>query len=217
MRRRRRLLLLLPITMGTLPAVGSTVPTAAEGTSGGGGFALTLSLEAYPCLFVSCGGTMIGLFTGSMSGADPATCPTSPTLPAPPCRGYTIMWPDPTVPLPASNMSGSFLYNESCPIAETAMAGGSYTITGGYVDDNGTIAHDGSITGSFGYSRRGLPFTLTLTVTTVSGNGHTLGTQQFDFGVGAGAFVADDATDTCFTTIGENVTAYAVGSAVVPE
>jgi hypothetical protein len=212
--RGRWFLLLLSATLAILPW---GAPARAAGTSGGGTFVATLTLEAYPCLFPSCAGTLVGVFTGAMTGVDPASCPTPPTPPALPCHGFAVTWPDPTAAPTTSNLSGSFQYNESCPVAETGSAGGTYTITGGYVDDNGVIAHDGQITGGFSYVRRGLAFTMTLSVTTVSGNGHVLGSEQTAFGAGSGVFVPEDPSETCLTTVGQNVGALVIGSGAVPE
>lgn len=212
--RARRGFALLVTTLPVATAIAASTPATADGTSGGGSFTATLTLSGFPCAGPSCAGTLTGIFTGSMSGVDSSTCATPPTPPALPCHAYTVMWPDPTAPSTA-NLSGSFQYDEACPLAQTAEAGGSYTITGGYVDDDGTIAHDGTITGTFGYSRNGIEFTIDLEVAAVSGNGHVLGTQQFPLGAGAGAFVPEDVA-TCFG-VHTNVSASVTGVGVIPE
>jgi hypothetical protein len=215
-RRFRSLLFMAGTSLLVAASPHAVAVAAAAGTSGAGAFVATLTLSAFPCAGAFCAGTLTGSFSGSMSGVDPASCPIPPPVPTPPsCHYYTVIWPDPTAPPPTANLSGSFTYLESCPIGQSGDAGGTYTVTGGYVDDNGSIAHDGTMTGGLSYSREGLVFTMTLSVTSVSGDGHILGTQQVPIGSGAGAF-APEVVATC-TTISGNVTAKVVGASVVPE
>ncbi|HZS16048.1 MAG TPA: hypothetical protein VFC09_15760 [Candidatus Dormibacteraeota bacterium] len=185
--------------------------SAAAGTTAVGAFVAMVDLPTYPCSGGGCGGSLTGVFSGTVTGTDPNSCTTTPPIH---CNTYTITWPDPTQPLPASNLSGSFTYTEGCPLAQGGSAGGTFTISGGLVDDNGTVAHDGTLTGQFGEARTAVVLTVTLGTTAATGNGHTLGTQQLPVGVGAGAFVPFGVATCANTPPG---TAEVAGTAFVPE
>jgi hypothetical protein len=214
MRDRRLFFWLAVASASAAAAAAPSAPAfAAAGTTAVGAFVVTVSLPTYPCGFGSgCGGgSLSGTFAGMVAGTDTGTC-TSPPLVQ--CRSYEVTWPDPSGPLPTANLGATFSYTEGCPVAQGGSAAGSFTISGGLVDDNGTLAHDGTMTGSFTYSRTGLAFTIELTVVSVTGNGHVLGTEQLPLGVGAGLF-APLAVETCAHS--PSATAVATGMAFIPE
>jgi len=171
------------------------------GITGGGTWEGTLTLPVFPCPSLSCGGSLTGVFVGSLSGLDNNG------------NRYTVIWPDPTQPMPASNLSAAFGYDDLCPVAATGEAGGTFGITGGYVDDNGIVAHDGAISGGFGGTRVGALVVVILSGEVVTGNGTTLGTQQLP-GAGVGAFVPEGVT-TCITV--GSISAIITGGALQPE
>lgn len=172
------------LSVGMASPVAATSPpdmtAAVAGTWQG---ALTLSL--YPC---PGGGTCNGSFTGSLvgtaTGVDGAGHP------------FVVVWPDPTSLLPAPNLSATFAYNEACPLGTGGNALGSFTLSGGLVDDNGVVSHDGSVTGAFGWLRLGTAVVVQMTGGTFTGGGQTLATEQ-TLGIGVGAFVPTSVPSTC--------------------
>lgn len=184
----------------TLLAMTASASTLSNGTlTGGGSWEGTVSLLTYPCPSLSCGGNFAGLFVGSVSGVDTQGNP------------YSIVWPDPTAPLPTANLAASFDYNETCPLSQTGSANGGFTISGGYVKDaalSGGAAHNGALAGSFSWTRAGLVVAVVETVSQATGGGVTLATQQLPGG-GAGLFVPEGA-NTCATV--QTVTAEVVGA-----
>jgi hypothetical protein len=192
------------LTCGLLLSTSaSAAATPSTGTfTGGGSWEGTVTLPTYPCNSISCGGNFAGLFAGSVSGVD--------TLGNP----YSITWPDPTAPLPSTNLTAAFDYNEMCPASQTGTAGGSFTVSGGLVRDpalSGGQAHDGTVTGSFSWIRGGLVVVVILSAAQTTGGGVVLATPLLPeaSGAGVGAFVPEG-TNTCATV--QSVSAAVVGA-----
>jgi hypothetical protein len=127
---------------------------------------------------------------------------------------FVVVWPDPTSTGTLTNLSATFVYSEVCPLGVNGSAGGSFTLTGGYVDDNGTISHDGVMTGNFGWLRAGVAIVVQTNGGVLTGGGKTLATQQ-TIGVGGGAFVPVAAPSTCLNV--QAVTAQIIGSYGSPQ
>jgi hypothetical protein len=188
----------------TVVSVGTSVTGVRAGpASGGGTWQGTMTLNIFPC---PGGGTCPGSFSGSLSGSvaglDLAGHP------------FVVIWPDPTTLAPLVNLSASFTYSELCPLGALGSAGGSFTLSGGYVDDSGTISHDGAMTGNFGWTRAGLAVVVQTYGGVLTGGGSTLATQQ-TLGYGAGGFVPEAVPSTCFNV--QQVTAQIAGSFVSPQ
>ncbi len=185
--------------LGTAAAALTVTPASASVT-GGGGFDGTAYLEAFPCGAPSCAATLSGSFVGVFAGTDSAGNP------------WTVTFPDPTLPVPASNLTADFDYSESCPVGATGQAAGTFTITGGEVNDGGVITHDGSIGGSFGWTRAAVGAAILLNGETVFGNAKTLGAQALP-GAAVAAFVPEGtALCSSLTTL----TVVIAGSALQP-
>ncbi len=163
-------------------------PTVTEaGATTAGAWSGVLTLNTYPCA-TSCFGTFSASLVGQAVGTDEQGHP------------FTVIWPDPTAnPVPAPvNLTASFDYSEQCPVGETGSAGGTYTLAGGYVDDNGSIYHDGTLTGAFDWLRIGTAFGVTTSAGRLTAGGAVIAQQAIPPGAGAGTFVPDPpATDNC--------------------
>jgi len=151
----------------------------------GGSWQGQVTLNTFPC---PGGGTCTGTFSGSVvataSGVDGNG------------QQFTVVFPDPTNPGAIANLAASFVYNEQCPLAATGTAQGSFTVSGGYVDDGGVISHDGTLNGNFGWLRVGLGVVLETYGGVLTGGGKTLATEQ-TLGVGLGAFAPINVPTTC--------------------
>lgn len=150
----------------------------------------TVTLDTWPCPFASCVGNFIGALSGTATGLDGSGHP------------FRVIWPDPTNTVallnpPILNLAASFQYNDDCPIGATGNAGGGFTLSGGYVDDNGAVAHDGAMTGTFAWDRVGAVVHVSTANGTITGGGKTLATQQ-TIGEGAGVFAPLSIPSTCF-------------------
>jgi hypothetical protein len=157
-----------------------------------------LNLGAWPCPG-SCNGGFAGTLAGSTTGTDTGGHP------------FVVVWPDPTAVSVPVNFSATFNYTDPCltPAGGLGNALGTFTLAGGYVDDNGAISHDGTLSGQFNWSGTGLVVVVTTGGGVLTGGGQTLATQQ-NAGTGAGTFVPTSVPGTCF---GEQpMTAQVVGS-----
>jgi hypothetical protein len=182
----------LVVGVATVPVTG-----ARAASPSGGSWEGTLTLTTYPCPVATCGGTFSGSLSGTVAGLDANGHP------------FVVIWPDPTRLPPVVNLSASFLYSEACPLGATGSAGGSFTLSGGYVDDNGTISHDGAMTGNFAWVRAALVVVISTSGGVVTGGVTTLATQQ-TIGEGAGAFVPLSVPGTCLDV--QPLTAQVAGS-----
>lgn len=187
----------LVVGVATMPVTG-----ARAAAPSGGSWQGTLTLTTFPCPVATCGGTFSGSLSGSAAGLDGTGHP------------FVVIWPDPTKIAPLVNLSASFLYSEACPLGATGSAGGNFTLSGGYVDDNGTISHDGAITGNFAWIRAALVVVVSTSGGIITGGGTTLATQQ-TIGDGAGAFVPLSVPSTCLNV--QPLTAQVAGSFGSPQ
>lgn len=158
--------------------LGIAGPPTASAAPEAGGWQGVLTLSMFPCPGGgSCPGSFSGSLAGSVAGVDTVGHP------------FVVVWPDPSSATPnATNLTASFSYSEACPLGATGGATGSFSLTGGYVDDNGVVAHNAAMTGQFTWLRAGLVVAISTAGGVVTGGGQTLATQQ-TIGEGAGAFV----------------------------
>src|SRR5579884_597163 len=152
-------------------------PQTASAAPGVGVWQGTLTLGAFPCPGGgTCSGTFSGSLAGSIAGLDAAGHP------------FVVIWPDPSAPSTLADLAASFTYSEACPFGATGGATGTFSLSGGYVDDDGVVSHDGAMSGQFGWLRVGLTVAISTSGGVVTGAGQTLATQQ-TIGEGVGAFV----------------------------
>ena len=178
--------------------VGILQSLGASAASSWGDWQGTLTLSIYPCPGGgTCAGSFSGFLSGTVAGIDATGHP------------FVVVWPDPSVPPSLTNLSASFTYSEACPLGATGGAAGTFSLTGGYVDDNGTVAHDGAMTGQFAWLRVGLAVAISTSGGVVTGGGQTLATQQ-TIGDGAGAFVPLGIPSTCVNV--QSLTAQVTGA-----
>ena len=185
-------------------------PTAQAGFSATGTWQATLTLSVYPCpADPTCAGSLSGSLVGTAAGLDAQGHP------------FMVIWPDPTstaqvnqlsVTLPPPNLSATFLYTQSCPIGLADSATGGFTLSGGYVDDNGVISHNGTMTGTIGWTRLGVVLIVGTSSGVVTGGGATLATQQ-TIGNGVGIFVPQGVA-TCANV--QTITAQIAGGYETP-
>ncbi|HZS14612.1 MAG TPA: hypothetical protein VFC09_08455 [Candidatus Dormibacteraeota bacterium] len=186
------------VLAGVVPATG-----ARAAASTGGSWEGALTLPTYPCPVASCGGSFNGTLSGTAAGLDGNGHP------------FVVIWPDPTASVGnLPNLSATFDYTEACPLGTTGTADGSFTLSGGYVDDDGVISHDGTMTGQFGWLRAGLAVAVSTSGGVITGSGQTLATQQ-SIGEGGGAFVPTSVPSTCFNV--QSLTAQVAGAFDNPE
>ncbi len=198
---RRQCLLIAVIGGVVAPTMPITNAHAAAAT--GGTWEGALILPTYPCPVASCPGSFSGTLSGTASGVDSSGHP------------FVAIWPDPTAAVGnVLNLVASFDYAEACPLGTTGTAGGTFTLSGGYVDDGGAIFHNGAITGQFGWLRVGLAVAISTTGGVITGGGQTLATQQ-SLGEGGGAFAPTSVPSTCFNV--QSLTAQVVGGFVNPQ
>jgi hypothetical protein len=195
--RRAAVVGLFVAAIGSLPVTGAKAAAASSGTWQG-----TMTLSTWPCPFQTCGGSFSGSLAGTAAALDGNGHP------------FTVVWPDPTAVTPLLNLSASFDYSEACPLGATGSAEGTFTLSGGYVDDNGAISHDGTMTGTFAWLRAAATVIVTTAGGVVTGGGATLSTQQ-SIGDGAGAFVPLSVPGTCFDV--QSLTAQVAGSFGSPQ
>ncbi len=167
------------------------------GAASNGTWQGALILSVYPCPGVTCAGSFSGSLAGMAAGTDSAG------------RPFVVIWPDPTTPGLPLNLSATFQYSEACPLGATGSAGGTFTLSGGYVNDGGAVSHDGTMTGAFGWLRVGLTVVLQTSGGVLTGDGQTLATQQ-TIGDGGGAFAPTSLPSTCFSV--QALTAQVAGS-----
>lgn len=178
-------------------------PGTAAAATGGGSWEGVLTLSLFPCPGGgTCPGSFSGALAGSVTGLDPAGHP------------FIAIWPDPSAPPNLANLTASFNYSEACPLGATGEASGTFNLTGGYVNDNGVVAHDAAVSGQFGWLRAGLAVAISTSGGVVTGGGQTLATQQ-TIGEGAGAFVPLSVPGDCLNI--QSLTAQVTGAFAQPE
>lgn len=194
----------MAVVVGTLVGAAScgVTPAQAAVATSSGTWQATLSLPTYPCPYLVCAGTLSGALAGRAAGVDSAGHP------------FVLIWPDPTSLNLPTNLSGSFTYSEFCPVALTESAQGNFTLTGGYVDDNGVVSRDGAMSGILGWTRYGATFVMSTANGVITGAGQTLASQQ-TIGEGAGALVPEDVASTCANV--QAIQAQATGTFVNPD
>ncbi len=196
-RLRQLLALSTALMLGGLGWLYSVTAVRAEPGAVTGVWQGVISLTVFPCPGGgSCDGSFSGSLAGTAAGLDSNGHP------------FVVTWPDPTGIVMPTNLSATFLYSEQCPIGATGTASGSFTLTGGLVDDNGTVTHDGTMTGEFGWLRLGLVVVVQTTGGVLTGDGQTLSTEQ-TIGVGSGAFAPTSIPSTCANV--ETISAHVVG------
>jgi hypothetical protein len=154
---------------------------------------LTGTVDQFPCLVGTCGGSLGGLGAASVTGLSVSGKP------------FSAVWPDPTAPIPAQNATGT-LANlvDFCPAGgptqSTDGSGtGSFQLTGGLLDHQG-LTHNASLTGQFQFVREGgTGLVITVTGATVTdGSGGTVAYEStLVSGPGAGTFVVTSGVPTC--------------------
>lgn len=180
---------------------------ATAGASTAGTWLGTITLADYPCGAGSCPGTFDASLVGSAVGTDAQGHP------------FTVTWPDPTAALgtPPLNLAASFQYSEACPLGATGAAGGSYTVTGGLVEDNGVASHNGTLTGQFDYLRVGATFAITTSAGDLYAGSQLLAAQAVPPGVGTGVFVPNPPPTTCLPGQVGQITAEVAGTYGSPQ
>lgn len=182
----RRLPLALPLCIlspfaqlaSASPALASTV-TSSIILNG------TALLSSYPCLHAyppGCPGTFSGSVVGVASGDDLSG------------HAYVVEWPDPTPGATVvDNTTASINYGDACDIgpdevSPSGAGGGTITIVGGLLKDNGVTSHGAQLVASYSFGRTTQAITVEFDSVTLWSGTNQVATNVL-FGAGVGGWV----------------------------
>jgi hypothetical protein len=219
MRVRRRLFHLLVGCLVASAAAGLDIPavTATTTTTGSGSLQGTATFgSGFPCSGCS-GGVLSAAAAMSLSGAPQAGIV------------YTASWPDPrTSPLGSIpiNLTANFAYSGTCEASDSlpavlGNAGGSFTVSGGQLELNGTLWDNATLTGTFNWQQLG-PTTAAVTMYGLSITGGAgpsqiaLNLDNSVIGVGVVSLAWMSGPGTCQNQQQPSAAALITGSVVQP-
>jgi hypothetical protein len=204
----KRLLVLAAVVLALGP-----VRLSAAVAPGIQGFAVTATVDRFPCIVPYCSGTLTGLGTATLSGTSVSSQP------------FTATWPDPTQPLPTTNTTGSLgAMSDFCPVGGPTLSpsgsgGGSFTLSGGLLNVAGQLSSGATLSGSYSFLREGISG-LAISVsgaTVTNGSGLVIAYQaNLVVGVGGGAWTVMSGVATCGAPL-SNPTVRITASYVAPE
>jgi hypothetical protein len=188
----RRLIRLVALMVGAgavaLPA--RPVRALAPGIHG---FAVTATVENYPCVIPYCSGTLAGTGAAVVTGLSTTSQP------------FAATWPNPKQPLATSNTTGSlFDLVDSCPVGSLAPSpggsgSGSFTLSGGLLVYQGQALSGATLSGSFSWQRVADDLVITVSGATVTApNGTVVAFQEtLADGAGDGAWAVTSGVGAC--------------------
>ncbi len=177
--------LALPCLATVLPSLALDASAAPSTMTSGAELDGTVTLSSFPCIASyppGCSATFVGTLRGTVSGLDVAGHP------------YAVTFPDPAGgSVTSPNITASLGYDDVCAawpivVPPSGEGGGTFTVTGGLLIDNGVVSHGAQLSGGFGWIRDGTAASFGLSSGAVSSGGTTVATNV-EIGEGVGQFI----------------------------
>jgi hypothetical protein len=186
----KRIALALAVTVASAAFPYHSSASVAPGIQG---LVLTGTVDFFPCIVGSCGGTLSGQGAASVSGLSVTNAP------------FSAEWPDPKIAVPPPNSSGTlsdvvdFCAAGGPTPSSDGSGNGSFKLTGGLLVYHGQELQGATLSGYFSFIREIDGLAVTISSATVADNtGTTVATQaNLVAGEGAGAWAVTSGVATC--------------------
>lgn len=173
-----------------LPALPAATVVTAPGIQG---FQLTGTVGYFPCVVPTCAGTLSGVGAASVTGTSTSGSP------------FSGVWPDPTLPPPASNTTGTMsnildVCLVSLPVPSLTGSGqGTFSLTGGLLVYQGQESHSATLSGSFSEVRGVAGMVVTVSGATVTNSAGLVIAYQANLvsGAGGGSYTTTSGVGLC--------------------